>query len=766
MTFQITNAGVHVIGLARREDGSFFDKFVITTNLDFNPTDYGAFGPPETREGSPSLPTLAISSPVSNAQFAVGTNIQIVPQVGPTTRIITKVEFFNGLTKIGQSTNNPYVFTWVGAPEGTNSLTAMVTDDTLETVRSKPVPVIVGSSSGGGIIVSIATMPPGLILNWAGGSGPYTIQRKTTLSDSNWIDVATTTNTSFSITATGVSGFYRIRSSSGSSSSNNFVFRVEDFGAVTNQPNVESNILAAINMARARGGGRVTLETPGEYLLYNTGTNPVATAFRTSVYVANAVDIELYGGPNVKFKLANGQQRSGLALSNGPVDLFFFYHCTNVTVSGAFTLDGNTEGQTGWTNILPRDRYTQVTSGNLIRSLHCEGVNVIGSGGFITLTNHFSNPINFDFNNYSSVRNIRVFNVGEGIQYIDSVGITLDNLWTFNSSNTMVGDCYETATCTNITATRLYAYHGGGSNLPASFFDGGGSENLVLDGFDATWPAGVGFGIDALNSYPRISNYKVLNGTLRGNTNTGYYGFECTEGNGVIHNVTFRNFHVAIYSDTTQRITTAVSDCTFEGNIHGAAIYGLATLDISRSTFRANTNGLLVTGVYGLSGGTNGPTIHLRDNQFLTNSYGVFFTGNGADPYTIRGEYGGNYFLGNGTNVDNSQGYATIRWTNSVWTNGFVPDLNNFPSATNGTAQWRGNNFLTLGTDVTLFASIRDLPRIRIRHHEFGSHSLTRTIPESDCSPLATGSHTLRACHWTSHLMGSSKCSIHSQHGA
>jgi hypothetical protein len=212
MTFEIASPGVHVIGLARREDGSFFDKFVITTDPNFDPTDYGTFGPPETREGSPSLPTLAISSPVSNTQFTVGANIQIVPQVGATTRIITKVEFFNGATKIGQSTTSPYEFTWQGAPEGTNSLTVMLTDDTLETVRSKPVPVIVTQSPGGEITVSITRTLGDLTLNWAGGSPPYTIQKKTTLSDTNWIDLATNTTTSFSITATGASGFYRIRS--------------------------------------------------------------------------------------------------------------------------------------------------------------------------------------------------------------------------------------------------------------------------------------------------------------------------------------------------------------------------------------------------------------------------------------------------------------------------------------------------------------------------------------------------------------------------
>lgn len=212
MTFEIASPGAHVIGLARREDGSFFDKFVITTDPNFNPNDYGSFGPPETREGSPALPPIVISAPVPNAEFPAGTSIPIVPGIGATTRVITKVEFFNGATKIGESTASPYEFTWQGAPEGTNSITAMLTDDTLETVRSKPVPVIVMPGGGSQITVSIESTPQGLVLNWAGGSGPYTVQKKISLSDPDWTDVGTTANTSFSITADGASGFYRILS--------------------------------------------------------------------------------------------------------------------------------------------------------------------------------------------------------------------------------------------------------------------------------------------------------------------------------------------------------------------------------------------------------------------------------------------------------------------------------------------------------------------------------------------------------------------------
>ena len=54
MTFEIPDAGVHTIAVARREDGAFFDKFLITTDPNFDPDTFGAEGPGVTRrEGEP-----------------------------------------------------------------------------------------------------------------------------------------------------------------------------------------------------------------------------------------------------------------------------------------------------------------------------------------------------------------------------------------------------------------------------------------------------------------------------------------------------------------------------------------------------------------------------------------------------------------------------------------------------------------------------------------------------------------------------------------
>ena len=208
MTFEIPATGVHAIGFARREDGSFIDKFVITIDPTFDPLNYGTFGPPETRQGNPPLPTIAISSPETNMQFNAGTPIQIFVEVVANTRVISKVEYFANANKFGESTNSPYTFTWQNAPAGTNNLTAVLTDDVGDSVRSRPVAVVVNAAQG---IALIATLGPGgLTLNWTGGTAPFTLQKKISLSDAAWADVLTTNNPPATVPTTGPSGFFRI----------------------------------------------------------------------------------------------------------------------------------------------------------------------------------------------------------------------------------------------------------------------------------------------------------------------------------------------------------------------------------------------------------------------------------------------------------------------------------------------------------------------------------------------------------------------------
>jgi len=143
-TFDIGTPGAHVIALAAREDGAYFDKFVITTDPAFDPTAFGPMGPPETRAGAPALPSLAITSPVSESQFAPGTDIDFTVEISATTRVVSQVEFYAGTNLIGVATASPYNFTLPSAPTGGYVVTARLVDDVNDIVQSQPVLLTVG----------------------------------------------------------------------------------------------------------------------------------------------------------------------------------------------------------------------------------------------------------------------------------------------------------------------------------------------------------------------------------------------------------------------------------------------------------------------------------------------------------------------------------------------------------------------------------------------------------------------------------------------
>ena len=104
-------------------------------------------------------PTVSITSPANGATFTVGGSIAITAQASDNGSV-TKVEFFQGPTKLGEATAAPYSYTWTGAATGTYSLTAKATDNEGASTTSAAVSVTVNGSTGGnctGIQVWTAT---------------------------------------------------------------------------------------------------------------------------------------------------------------------------------------------------------------------------------------------------------------------------------------------------------------------------------------------------------------------------------------------------------------------------------------------------------------------------------------------------------------------------------------------------------------------------------------------------------------------------------
>ncbi len=82
----------------------------------------------EQGDGNQS-PAVSITSPANGATINSGAQIQIRANAVDPDGNITKVEFFNGPTKLGQDNNKPYQFNWNNAPDGSQTIRVVATDN-------------------------------------------------------------------------------------------------------------------------------------------------------------------------------------------------------------------------------------------------------------------------------------------------------------------------------------------------------------------------------------------------------------------------------------------------------------------------------------------------------------------------------------------------------------------------------------------------------------------------------------------------------------
>ena len=94
-------------------------------------------------------PTVAITSPTNGALLLASTPNAVVASANDVDGFITKVEFYAGVTKLGEVNVAPYIFMWSNAVPGNYALTAVATDNGGFTAISAPVNVyvVIGSAT-------------------------------------------------------------------------------------------------------------------------------------------------------------------------------------------------------------------------------------------------------------------------------------------------------------------------------------------------------------------------------------------------------------------------------------------------------------------------------------------------------------------------------------------------------------------------------------------------------------------------------------------
>lgn len=114
--------------------------FLLTGNF-YSPS------PTTTTPPANIAPSVSITSPANNAAFASGTTINISANASDSDGSISKVEFFQGSTKLGEDLTSPFTYSWANVATGNYTLTAKATDNAGAVTTSESVAIAVSGVS-------------------------------------------------------------------------------------------------------------------------------------------------------------------------------------------------------------------------------------------------------------------------------------------------------------------------------------------------------------------------------------------------------------------------------------------------------------------------------------------------------------------------------------------------------------------------------------------------------------------------------------------
>ncbi len=127
-------------------------------------------------------PTVNLTNPTNQQSFAALPSI-IIDATASDSDGVAKVEFYEGVNKLGEDTGSPFSFTWNNVPGGSYALTAVATDGAGRAATSAPVNItVVGTVSSTNVLIAFGA-------NWRyldDGSDQGTVWRNGGYSDAGW----------------------------------------------------------------------------------------------------------------------------------------------------------------------------------------------------------------------------------------------------------------------------------------------------------------------------------------------------------------------------------------------------------------------------------------------------------------------------------------------------------------------------------------------------------------------------------------------------
>ena len=133
-------------------------------------------------------PSVTITSPTNSATFTAPADITITATASDSDGSISKVEFFEGVIRLGETTNAPYSTVWSNVASGSYLITAKATDDGGAVGTSIPVSITVNSNAAAPVtlINPLASGSRFSFSFFAESNRTYTVEHTTTLSPVNW----------------------------------------------------------------------------------------------------------------------------------------------------------------------------------------------------------------------------------------------------------------------------------------------------------------------------------------------------------------------------------------------------------------------------------------------------------------------------------------------------------------------------------------------------------------------------------------------------
>src|SRR6266516_4716087 len=111
-------------------------------------------------------PIVSVTNPTNNASFAAGADLTISASASDSDGAITKVEFFLGGIKLGETATSPYSVVWNSPIEGQYTLTAVATDNDGAATISAPVTITVEDANPP-VLLSALASPAKVTVNFS-----------------------------------------------------------------------------------------------------------------------------------------------------------------------------------------------------------------------------------------------------------------------------------------------------------------------------------------------------------------------------------------------------------------------------------------------------------------------------------------------------------------------------------------------------------------------------------------------------------------------